>query len=554
MKLLLHSAAVAGGLSFLCCLGFIEPLISNTHSWLYHDSSAPAKVFAAVLINLALVWLVLTLLFWFVNRSLRTRVWLWSSLMLFAPSLILRDLSLLLGWAPPNRLALAVFCLSGVCWIASISLWRPTFSPIFERIERFAKTLLAFAGLFGLLGLGQMLWYFVAAGPMQSPGVLHSPKARILAASRTPKPRVIWVILDELSYRQVYEHRFPSLDLPAFDRLAGQSTVFTHVVPAANFTEIAVPSLVTGLPADRVRLGEDGALLSLHNPVTGDWHRFEPRDTVFEDALDHGYSTAVAGWYNPYCRILPEVLDRCQWIFREGLAGGMISDNSLMSNVVAPWMYLLNRLRSPRDGANWKVEQLAQGQIDDYTDLSSAADRLLEDSNSNFLLLHMPIPHPGGIYDRRTGTFTTRQASYIDNLALADRYLAHVRHVLEQRGEWDSSAVVVMGDHSWRTSLLWKSSPYWTAEDEAASDGGQFDDRPAYIVKLPNQAEGAHIGRQFEAVRTRALLAGILDGGIRSIAGLKAFAGEPNPDQQPRGGLQAAGGSHQHSDAGRGAS
>ena len=34
-------------------------------------------------------------------------------------------------------------------------------------------------------------------------------------------------------------------------------------------------------------------------------------------------------------------------------------------------------------------------------------------------------------------TFTTGGSSYINNLALADRYLAHVHDLLEQRGEWN---------------------------------------------------------------------------------------------------------------------
>jgi len=58
-----------------------------------------------------------------------------------------------------------------------------------------------------------------------------------------------------------------------------------------------------------------GRLLSIHNPDSGTWQRVEEHDTVFQDALNLDYSTAVAGWYNPYCRVLPDVLDRCFWTF-----------------------------------------------------------------------------------------------------------------------------------------------------------------------------------------------------------------------------------------------
>ena len=50
--------------------------------------------------------------------------------------------------------------------------------------------------------------------------------------AQTGRPRVIWILFDELSYQQVYERRLPGLQLPAFDALAAQATVFTHAVPA----------------------------------------------------------------------------------------------------------------------------------------------------------------------------------------------------------------------------------------------------------------------------------------------------------------------------------
>jgi hypothetical protein len=163
---------------------------------------------------------------------------------------------------------------------------------------------------------------------------------------------------------------------------------------------------------------------------------------------------------------------------------------------------------------------------------------MLEDPSLNFLLLHMPFPHPGGVYERRTAAFTTFGASYLDNLVLADHYLAHVRQLLTARGEWDSDTIVIMGDHSWRTSLVWNATAYWTAEDQAASHGGEFDPRPAYIVKLPNQTAPERIDRPFAAVYTRALLDGIFSGNIGTPADLAAFAAQASPppeqDAPPR--------------------
>jgi len=138
----------------------------------------------------------------------------------------------------------------------------------------------------------------------------------------------------------------------------------------------------------------------------------------------------------------------------------------------------------------------------------------------------MPIPHPYGFYDRNKKIFSTKHTSYIDNLALADLYLAHLRQLLEKNHHCDSATVIVMCDHSWRTSSIWKDSMTWTDEDEAASHGGEFDPRPAYLVKLPDQQIPARIDQPFSAVSTRALLDALLQGHLQTPADLQTWASQ----------------------------
>jgi arylsulfatase A-like enzyme len=162
--------------------------------------------------------------------------------------------------------------------------------------------------------------------------------------------------------------------------------------------------------------------------------------------------------------------------------------------------------------------------IADYQALLDAADKELDDRYLNFVLLHLPIPHPGGIYNRAAGEFALKHSSYVDNLALTDKCLAHLRARLEESQEWDSSTIVIMGDHSWRTKLAWRASPDWSKEDEIASQGGRFDDRPAYIVKLPQQRVGRRIEEPFAALNTRKLLDALLTQNIRSPEDLSVWA------------------------------
>ena len=351
------------------------------------------------------------------------------------------------------------------------------------------------------------------------------------ASHPIPHPRVIWLILDELSYRQVYEHRFPGLELPAFDRLATQSTIFTQVAPAGIRTEYVVPSLMSGIPADAIRVSADGRQLSLRNPIQDLWENFDPHQTVFQDALNHGFSTAVSGWFNPYCRLLPQVLDHCFWTYRDPLRDGIWTGPTFTGQspraISQPLGICLTfHLRHRHEGDYSKIA--AQQHIQDYRDLFTASRTMLNDSSADFLFLHMPIPHPFGIYNRHTGQFTTGPSTYIDNLALADAYLADLRSQLEQRGEWDSSTILIMGDHSWRTAPIWVRDTHLDREEQKASDGGQFDDRPAYILKLPQPAAARAHRRTLPSSPTRALLDALMDQRIQSPQDLAAWVANPS--------------------------
>jgi hypothetical protein len=85
-----------------------------------------------------------------------------------------------------------------------------------------------------------------------------------------------------------------------------------------------------------------------------------------------------------------------------------------------------------------------------------------------------------------------------------------------------------MGDHSWRTSFVWSTSPFWTDEDAAASHNGEFDDRPAYIVKLANQQTAGRIDQPFAAIHTRALLDALLQNRLHTAADLQAWVAQQN--------------------------
>ena len=509
---------MALGWTTLLTISLTEPIVGrNKHLTLYHWSGKPSSLVGPGRLVFAVVWLGTFLLLVSAETPGRRRAAVWGGILAVSPWVLAHVAERMVGlpyWVrlPPVGLAFALLLLL-------VLLWRPSFQPRFEKavdLGSRALMLLAFMGAFCLIDILYLWW---SAPSLDAAAPLRQP--RIQAVHGPGPDRVIWIVFDELSYQQVYARRYPGLHLPAFDALAADATVFTQVVPAGSETQMVLPSLMTGEPVSDIRSTASGQLLT--QARDGDrWQRFVQRDTVFQDALQAGYSTGVAGWYNPYCRLLPAVLDRCYWT-----VGGLTDTGadvyhsfganlwSALGTLVGPraGSALLGRFRHVPTDADVETEDHTR----DYELLSTEAGKDLQDRSLRFVLLHMPIPHPWGIYDRRTGQIGgTALTSYLDNLALADRCMAEMRAILEDTGQWDGTAIVLMGDHGWRIDTRWRHLKPWYPEEEIASRGGVFDARPAYVVKLAGQQRGMTIGAPFAAVGTRQLLDALMRGQVRT--------------------------------------
>ncbi len=527
MKLLAHPAIASLGLTQLYLLSGTARLEAPDRLYVYHWSGSAASLFLPTLLIFCLTWLALTLLLRFARTSARYGAAIWAVLLLPVPFEIVRCCSMLIN-RNLDSVIVAVLCGLVLAPLAIVAVsGRAGLSQRFESVRRGAETMLRFVAIIALLNLGQIAWSAWKARNLDAAPVLHHREP-----GATARPRIVWILLDELSYQQVYGGRYPGLRLPAFDQFAQQATVFTSTIAAGNKTDRVVPSLFTGGQVDQIRSSPDGHQLFVHRSDLHAWTRFDPRQTVFADALSRGYSTAVAGWYNPYCRIMPEVLDQCFWVFNTPSVGPLSPHYSVYGNVqqslVHKISFVTHLIGWMRGSPVFDREEMKLHQLD-YMLLSAESARLVKDPSATFVLLHLPVPHPHGIYDRSTGRFATTLTTYIDNLALADKTLARLRAGMEENGTWDSATVIVMGDHSWRT-YMWDSQPSWTQEEQRASEGGRFDPRPAYMVKLPHQQQGARIDVPYAAVNTRALLDAVMDSRIQSPTDLARWvAGMQRP-------------------------
>ena len=359
-------------------------------------------------------------------------------------------------------------------------------------------------------------------------GIDPSP-APVLPQSGT-KPRVLWLIFDELDFRMAFLKRDDTVELPELDRLASESLVAKNAYPPAGETFLTLPALITGrLISHAERRGPDELVVKFgedHDPVS--W-RLQPN--VFSRAREAGFNTALFGWYHPYCRVLGTHLNRCSWEGKtqvwETITTGVPS-SSLNSIALHMYRHVVAAARaipfwsvifSARIDTNW----VSQRQLSIYDTIYRQTLEAATDSNMGLVMVHWPIPHPPNIYDRASNRISFhRGQSYLDNLELVDRTMGDIRSALEAKGLWDSTTVLVTSDHWWRTGY-WKKHSSWTPEDEASLED-TLDRRVPFILKMAGTKEpGLSYESPFNTVLTHDLLLTVLRGEVTDTNGAAAW-------------------------------
>ena len=305
---------------------------------------------------------------------------------------------------------------------------------------------------------------------------------------RHPQPlnnqRIVWILFDELSYDLVFDHTLAGQEFANFNKLRSQSTSFSKLSPIGLFTDRIVLSLFAGRPINVLRSTLDGRV-SYRDESAHRWLAYDPESSLFGLAHANGWNSGVAGWYNPYCRIFGPVLDTCSW--RPGIHAllpieemGASEDNSALTNALVVPRALLSpsRLRESRKTT------LLRRNILDYREVMRRAKQLIGDREIDFVFLHLPVPHPPGIYDRKNHV-VTEGGTYLDNLVLADDTLGVLMQEIDSTSRAGHTTIIVSSDHSWRTSM-WNQGGDWSDEEERIS-GGRFDQRPVLLIHFPGQ-------------------------------------------------------------------
>jgi hypothetical protein len=342
--------------------------------------------------------------------------------------------------------------------------------------------------------------------------------------------RVIWIIFDEMDFRLGFLDRPSSVKLPALDRFSSEAIFAQNAYPPGGDTVLSLPSLITGrLVSWSHRTAANELMLTFaDNNQAVPW---STQPNVFSRARTMGFNTALAGWYHPYCRIIGNSLTKCSW---ETASTGFLPDKPIANLVsdsrdvavttsmfrIAEAALLPESLRiflASREGSIWRKYDLKN-----YLNIHREAMALVRDPNIQLILVHYPIPHPPGIYDRSKHDFSFDSSScYLDNLELADRALSELRQEMEKADLWESTTVLISSDHRLRADRVWQHHFIWQApftKVDPVVFNSIKDERIPFVLKLAGERTGLSYEPPFNTVLSHDLILAILSGEISKEA------------------------------------
>jgi hypothetical protein len=403
----------------------------------------------------------------------------WGLLALLPVLLFVRNLDLI-----PFAIPWPAIFAASLLWWSLLLLLLLRGPEAAQKLRTAGSTLLAAFAIFAFI----MTWQLTRA-TLWRPGPQSFASSLPLVSAK--KPRLVWIVFDELSYKYTFESRDPSLHLPNFDRLRNESVLYTNMAPIAYRTTRVVPSLLLGRAVTDVAYTSSNRYL-VQIGEDSHWIPFEAGASLFGIAKDRGLTTSIVGWYIAYCPIFTGIANDCYWGNEDAQdRGPTLQTASFAANVWFPLRIMAEQAVAPRRAWTDDAELNSIGHIASVQNIQQHALHTLSTSSADLLYLHLPAPHPVAFWNRHTGKFALG-GSYLDSLDYSDRLLGQMLDILSAQPRWANTMLIVQGDHSWRTQM-WRPLPGWSAEDERISDGGQWDPRPLLMIHTPSQHDAKTI-------------------------------------------------------------
>ncbi|HEY1803780.1 MAG TPA: sulfatase-like hydrolase/transferase [Terracidiphilus sp.] len=454
--------------------GYID-LTSSLGDERMHVPWPLTRLVLAQLVDFAIVGLIFAGLFATLRRLKAWTQIRWFALALLPIYLLVCNLRIF-----PFQVPYVCVAVVALLWFAALALLVLRVPGIAQKLYSFGDAFLAGAVVFAFVMTAQLV-----SAAFWRPGIQTFTGA--IPTEAAARPRVVWIIFDELAYRPVFEARDGSLNMPNFDRLRSKSTVYTNVKPIGYHTRLVVPSLLLG----RVVTSSTFTAKNQFLVRTGDDSHWEPFDTsasLFGMARQRGVSTSIVGWYLPYCPIFTSVAAQCYWSNDDTEDGAPPKiDAAFADDFLFPLRIVAEQLVAPRVAVAHVAHWESLSHVATVKDLTQHALATLANSQADIIYLHMPIPHPPAFWNRHSQTYGVG-GSYLDSLDYSDRFLGKILGVLEAESRWPETTLIIQGDHSWRTKI-WRTAPGWSDEDERISDGGQWDPRPLLLIHAAGQSD-----------------------------------------------------------------
>jgi hypothetical protein len=307
-----------------------------------------------------------------------------------------------------------------------------------------------------------------------------------LKAGAVLPARVVWLVFDELDYRLAFEARPASVRMPELDRLAGSSFFATDARPPGDNTPEAMVTLLTGRRVARYDPMGTKELVFANGERK---HLLETR-TIFDRARTAGLHAGVVGWFLPYCqtfRGLAFCIEPSPASIRPPSLGGALA-RQWNEQIEGHWLVTRfsseGQYRTPWFGWGQRGDQLSA-----FRYLLEKSTAAATDPNAAIVLLHLPVPHPHGIYNRyRDQMGIDRGNNYLDNLELVDFTIGRIRSGLRASSLEASTVLLVTSDHVWRPEI-WQRDWSFTDEERLLAQAGRADRIPflAYFPRTPSR-------------------------------------------------------------------
>lgn len=337
-----------------------------------------------------------------------------------------------------------------------------------------------------------------AAGSASTPGQIPPN------SGQPRRTRVVWLLFDELDEYITFEAKAGVPALREFERLRQTSFHATAAAAANYITVAAVPSMFLG------------HALSTDEATALDGHEWRDPQGLFPVLHREGISTALLGWYLPYCTMLGTEVTRCYSVLETAASPRGISP---VVRTLRQWREIGRSI--PLLAATYRavrtqvvsravLPSVDQGRHREAFDLLRGELAGFLTGPYDVVYVHWPLPHLPGIGRRDAAGRVT--GDYLDNLRLADESLGEMRKVLQEAKLWDDSIVVVSGDHHFRANMWRNDEGIGAALDKVI--GQHEHPRVPVLIKMPHQTAGSTYDKPFSMLLMRDLILGLSGGAI----------------------------------------